>query len=183
MLVAISVLAGLRALTTASAEGVPVLVATRTIAGGSPVTESDVAVVNVAPDLVPDGAAGEPGAVVGRTVVVDVPARAVLSRAVLLDGAPQARAGMVALPVRFSEAAAVALLRVGEVVDVLGPAAGGSGYEVVAAGVRVLAIPRGGSGGLLDDGEPPLVVLEVIAEQAPVIAASGSVSGLGFAIR
>lgn len=183
LLVAVAVLAGLNALTAGSPDGVPVVVAARTIAGGQQVAGTDLVVVRVPAATLPDGAATDPAEVVGRTVVVDVPARAVLTPSVLLDSAGRARAGALALPVRFGESAAVALLRVGTRVDVLGPADGGSGYGVVAADVRVLALPAAGSGGLIDGGDAPLVLLEVSSAQASAVAAAASVSALSFALR
>lgn len=183
LLAAVAVLAGLNALTTGSPDGVPVVVAARTIPGGQRVAAADLAVVHVPGATIPDGAGADPAEFVGRTVVVDVPARAVLTPSVLLDSAGRARTGALALPVRFGESSAVALLRVGSRVDVLGPADGGSGYGVVAADVPVLALPTGGSGGLVDGGGEPLVLLEVSPAQASAIAAAASVSALSFALR
>jgi Flp pilus assembly protein CpaB len=158
-------------------------VALRDLDGGSVVEPAALQVVRVPPGVVPAGAFTDPTGPAGRTVVVDVPARAVLTSAVLLDSAARAGPGRVALPVRFGEAAAVALLDVGSRIDVLGPDASGAGYGVVAADVRVLALPRAGEDGLLTGSGSSLVLLEVTAAQAAAVTAAGSVSAVGFALR
>lgn len=183
LLLAVAVLAGLSAVVSSDPDGVPVVVAVRGLTGGSVVAAADLQVVRVPPGVVPEGAFAELTGPAGRTVVVDVPARAVLTGSVLLDSAARAGPGRVALPVRFGEAAAVALLGVGSRIDVLGPDSTGAGYGVVATDVRVLALPRPPEDGLLAAAGSPLVLLEVTAAQAAAVTAAASVSALGFALR
>lgn len=183
LLLAVAVLAGLSAVVSSDPGGVPVVVAVRGLEGGSVVDAADLQVVRVPPGVVPEGAFAEPAGPAGRTLVVDVPARAVLTPSVLLDSAARASPGRLALPVRFGEAAAAALLRVGSRIDVLGPDSTGAGYGVVAADVRVLALPRPGGDGLLDSPGSPLVLLEVTPAQAAAVTAATSVSALAFALR
>lgn len=183
LFVAVAVLATLNTLTASSGPGVPVLIAIRTIPGGATVTADAVAVVHAPAELVADGAFTAVDSVVGRTAVVDVPARAALTPSALLGNEGQVSAGKVALPVRFAEASAVALLRVGSRIDVLGPTAEGSEFGVVAAGVRVVAIPAHGTDGVLGGSEPPLVLLEVDSAEAARIAAAASVSSVSFALH
>ncbi|MCB0911459.1 MAG: hypothetical protein KDB60_07580 [Propionibacteriaceae bacterium] len=183
LFVAVAVLAGLNALTARAGPGIPVVIATRTIPGGATVTADDLALVQAPAEFVADGAFAAIDAVVGSTTVVDVPARATLTASALLGGEGQVAAGHVALPVRFGEASAVALLRVGSRIDVLGPTTGGSEFGVVAADVRVVAIPTAGDGGLLGGGEPALVLLEVNSTQAAQISAAASVSSVSFALH
>lgn len=182
LLAAIAVLAGLNALTSRGADGIPVVVAARTIAGGATVTASDLAVARLPADLVPDGAFIDPAQIIGRTVVVEIRSRSVLAPPELLGAEGQVTAGEVALPVRFGESATVSLLRVGSRIDVLGPSRG-SDYGVVAANVRVVAIPSSGDNGVLGGSQTPLVLLEVSSAQASGIAASAAVSALSFALR
>ena len=58
----------------------------------------------------------------------------------LTDGTP----GLTAVPVRLPDAAMVALLEVGDLIDLIATDPQGSGATVVAAGVPVLAIPPTG---------------------------------------
>lgn len=180
---ALAVLAGLNAISASTRDGTPVVVASRTISAGDTIAESDLAVVRVPAELQADGAFTEIAPVAGQTAVVEVPARAVLVPSVLLDPGGRLPAGQVALPVRFGDAAAVALLRVGSRIDVLGAAESGSGYGVVAADVRVMAITTAADGALLGGSQAPLVLLTVTATQAAAITAAASVSTLGFSLR
>ena len=183
LLVAVAVLAGLNVLTSRTGPGVPVVVATRTIAGGTTVTADDLAVATAPAEFVPEGAFTAIDAVVGRITVVDLPARAALTPSVLLGGEGQITAGKLALPVRFAESAAVSLLRVGSRIDVLGAAAGSTEYGVVASDVRVVAIPASGADGLLGGSHSPIVLLEVNSPGASRVSAAASVSSVGFALR
>nr|WP_300149865.1 SAF domain-containing protein [Propionicimonas sp.] len=180
---ALAVLAGLNALSASSSNGTLALVAARTMSAGDSVAESDLAVVRVPAELLADGAFTDVAQVVGHTAVVEVPARAVLVPSVLLEPNSRLPAGQVALPVRFGDAAAVGLLRVGGRIDVLGAAESGSGYGVVAADVRVMAVTAAADGGLLGGSQAPLVLLTVTSTQAAAITAAASVSTLGFSLR
>ncbi|MDR1833671.1 MAG: hypothetical protein LBQ92_03335 [Propionibacteriaceae bacterium] len=95
------------------------------------------------------------------------------------SGAPQLSAGMVAFPVRFGQADALAVLSAGDLIDILGQ--GEAGFQVVAPSVRVLSVP-GGGGGLLSGGSSSVLV-EVSPEQAAALAATQSASELLFALR
>lgn len=182
LLAAVAVLAALNVAVSRESGGTAVVVATRPVAGGANLQEADLGVVTMPASLVPEGAFTDPAQLVDRTVVVDVPARAVVTSSALLGAEGQVPAGKVALPVRFGEAATVALLRVGNHVDVLGPT-DGSGYGVVAGNVRVIAVPARGDPGLLDASRAPLVLLEVSPDQAAAIAAATAVSSLSFALH
>lgn len=129
--------------------------------------------------MVAAGALTEIGAAVGRTVIVGVPERQVLTPSALLGTAGQVAAGKVALPVTFG--AAASLLSVGSRLDVLG--ADTAGYGVVAADVRVAALPPSDDPGLLGGTTSRLVLLEVDSTQAAGIAAAMAVSSLSFTLR
>lgn len=180
---AIAVLAGLNAFSSAQSDGAPVIVAARGISAGSRVTTDDLRLVTLPPSAVPAGAFTEIGQAVGRTVVVGVPERQVLTSSVLLGAAGQVAPGRVALPVTFGTAGAVSLLSVGSRIDVLGADAAGNGYGVVAADVRVAALPASEDPGMLGATTSRLVLLEVNSGQAAAIVAAMSVSAVSFALR
>ena len=180
---AVAVLAVLSSFSARDADGTEVLVAARAIAGGAVVAASDLQVVRLPASGVPEGAITDPEQAVGRVVVAEVPTRRVLTGSDLLGAAGLVGSGMVALPVRFGEAGTVGLLDVGNRIDILGPTAGTEAYGVVAAAVRVVAIPKGEDTGLLDGGQAELVLVEVSSAQAAAIAAAASVSSLSFALR
>lgn len=133
--------------------------------------------------MVPAGAFADPGQAVGRTVVVGVPERQVLTPTALLGTEGQVAPGKMALPVTFGTTGAVSLLSVGSRIDVLGADSAGTGYGVVAADVRVAALPASEDPGPLGGTTSRLVLLEVNSVQAAAIVAAMSVSSVSFALR
>jgi Flp pilus assembly protein CpaB len=180
---AVAVLAVLNTFSGAEASGAPAVVAARSIPGGTLVVAGDLRLVRLPPSMLPDGAFSDPAAVIGHTVVIPVPERSVLTPATLLESGDLVAVGRVALPVRFAEAAALSLLHVGAHIDVLGAAANGSDYGVVASDVLVVAIPAPSEGGVLGGSQNALVLVEVDSTQAAAIAAAASVSAVSFALR
>lgn len=183
MFAAIAVFAALSVVAARGDTGTFAVVAVRTIDGGAAVTEADVGVVRVPASVLPEGAFAEADAVVGQTVIAPVPSRRVLSASDLLGVSSQVADGQLALPVRFGDAGALGLLRVGTVIDVLGASETGSGFGVIAANVRVVAIPQSDDGGLLGTSETSIVLIEVNSTQAESISAAASVSTLSFALH
>jgi len=180
---AIAVFAALSVVAARGDTGTFAVVAVRTIAGGAVVTEADVGVVRVPASVLPAEAFTEADAVVGQTVIAPVPSRRVLSPSDLLGGSSQVADGKLALPVRFEDAGALGLLRVGTIIDVLGASETGSGFGVIAAKVRVVAIPQSEGGGLLGASETKIVLIEVTPAQAESISAASSVATLSFALH
>lgn len=183
LLVAIAVLAGLNTLSSRTGSDTRVVVAQRTIPAGTAVAASDLHLVAMPSALVAEGALTELEQAVGRIAVVEVPARQVVTGSLLLGETGGIGPGMVGLPVSFGTSGAVSLLQVGSRIDILGPDSAGSGYGVVAADVRVAAIPSVDDPGVLANGNSRLVVLEVSSAQAAAIASSMSVSSLSFAVH
>ncbi|MDP2775289.1 MAG: pilus assembly protein CpaB, partial [Nocardioides sp.] len=112
---------------------------------------------------------------VGRTLAAPLrrgePVTAVrLVGPLLTDGSP----GLVATPVRLPDGGMVALLEVGDRVDLLAADPRAGDAQVVAAGVPVLAIPdETGSEGVTASGLPGrLVVVGATADDVPRIAAA-----------
>lgn len=180
---ALAVLAVLNTFSGTETSGAPTVVAARTIPGGTKVVAADLRLERLPPSMVPDGAFGDPVALIGHTVVIPVPERSILTPAILLESGAQVGGGKVALPVRFAEATALPLLRAGAHIDVLGAAANGSDYGVVASDVRVVAIPAPSEDGVLGGSKDGLVLVEVDSAQAAAIAAAASVSAVSFALR
>ena len=163
---------GLQAAASPPPPTTPVLTAARDLVAGSVVTASDLRTAEYLPSSVPDGALDATHAI-GRTTVGPVRAGEPITDARLLDrslltGYP----GLVAVPVRIGDPGAVALLRVGDRVDVLAAdPQGRSPAELVAADARIVAIPHE-----TDQGQVPgplsggLVVLAVPPQTAPTLA-------------
>ncbi len=139
-------LAVLTAVQAASAEPSPVvevLVAAADLPGGATVTPADLTLATFRTDSLPSGTLRSPDDVVGRVLASPVRAGEALTdlRLVtprLLEGYP----GLVATPVRVADAASVALLRVGDRVDLVAADPEGRTAEPVARGAPVVALPR-----------------------------------------
>lgn len=164
---AVAVLATLRALAPPPEPTAQALVAVRHLAAGSVVAPGDVASEALPVAAVPDDAAEAP---VGRTLAAAVGAGEVLTDArlvgpSLLEGRP----GAVALPVRIPDADVVALLRVGDRVDLYAadPAAADPLGTRLLDAALVLALPAPVS---RDGRQGRLVVLQVTPEQGSEIS-------------
>jgi Flp pilus assembly protein CpaB len=176
---------------------VPVVVAARDLAPGTTVTADDLVVAAVPEQARSSDSTADPAALVGRRVVVPLLAGdAVLARhlltASLLAGYG---VGTVATPLRLVDASALAVLRPGDLVDVIAASSVGAASaasdsaSVVASRVRVLlagTTAAGGGGGLLSaqSGDaPPSVVLATTSAQALEIARAAVGSRLSVVLR
>jgi len=184
ILASVAVLAALDALSPDVSGTVPVVVAAHEIPGGSTLAATDLMVVEVPAALVADGAFSDLSALTGGQVVATVPARRQLTAADLLDAHSLVGAGKVAVPARFGDADAVAILKVGSELDVLGQRSSGATVSVVAAGVRVVAMPGADGGGVLGSASGAgLVLVEADQAQAEAILTAASVGALGYVLR
>lgn len=120
----------------------PVVVARADLLPGTALTDADLEVVALPEPGLPVDAVRDAAALRGRLVAAPVRAgEPVRERDVvgeqLLDALGP---GLVAVPVRLADDGVVALLQPGDVIDLV--AAHDGSAEVVAAGVRVLVVPR-----------------------------------------
>lgn len=165
----VAVLATVRALAPPPPRMAATLVAAHALAAGDVVGPADVASKALPVAAVPDGAARDP---VGRTLAGAVAPGEVITDArlvgpTLLEG----HEGSVALPVRIADADVVALLRVGDRVDLFAAdpaAATPSGTRLLEGGL-ILALPR--SAARSADGQKgSLVVMAVTPDQGAEIS-------------
>jgi len=191
-----AVAAGLSAVLPEPPPAERVLVAARDLSGGRTLRPGDVTQVALPEAAVPDGALRVGAETSGRLLAAPVrrgePLTDVrLAGPALVSGYTEAGEELVATPVRIADAGAVALVRPGDVVDVLAAAvqavdADSAGAAVVAAGVRVLTVPRSALDGLgaapaLGDGA--LVVLGTTPSAALVLARAAVTSRLSLTVR
>ena len=147
---------------------VSVLVAAHDLASGVRLRPEDLTEVRFDPGSVPDALAVD---AVGRVLAAPLRRGEVVSDvrlvgAGLSDGYP----GLTAMPVRLPDAGMVELLRVGDLIDVLGADPRGHGVEVVVAGVPVLAIPEASSDPGPTGLSGRLIVVGVDPAQVPRLA-------------
>ncbi|SDS33084.1 SAF domain-containing protein [Microlunatus soli] len=151
-----------------------VTVAAHRLTGGQQLTAGDVTTRDVSSDLLPVDAITRPDSIVGRTLVAPLSEGSVLTSVSVLRTRPESAAGLVITPLRIGDAAVLALLRVGDRVDVVASdPESGTGARVIAEQVRVVTIPRtSGAGGLggTDRDAASLLLVEVDRQQATVLA-------------
>ncbi|MBP2418030.1 SAF domain-containing protein [Microlunatus capsulatus] len=163
-----AVAAALAVLTGVSAalpEGPPertVLVAVREVPGGSVLAAADVEPRALRSDDLPAAALDASAAVVGRAVSAPLARGQVLTPLALVAPRAGPSSARVVTPVRLADAGVVALLRPGDVVDLVGTDEQDGTADVVAPAARVVTIPQieeeaapGSAGGLVLVEVPP----------------------------
>lgn len=178
-LAAAAVAAGLSAVAPAAEPGVAVLTASRDLVAGSPLVPGDVVTTSLPADVVPDGVLIDAAETVGRVVAGPVRRGEPLTDVRLLGATLLAGSDDVAVPVRVAEPATAALVRAGDVVDVLSAAPdGGAAASVVATALAVLSVPA-----LEDDtGEGALLVLSADRLTAARLAAAAVTGRLSVVV-
>lgn len=169
---AAAVLVGLAAVLALSHRGssddvVAVVVATRDLPPGTVVAEDQVSVRALAAQVVPDGAARSPGAVVGRTLAAPVRRGEPLTD-VRLTGSDLIRAvstdpAAVSVPLRLADPGVAALLHPGDEVDVVTTGERQNEPVVLAKQARVLAVLEAGTRTGEHDGRLVLIALDPAA--------------------
>jgi Flp pilus assembly protein CpaB len=177
LLAALAVLLVVRATTAPPPALQPLLVAADDLPGGTVLAAGDLRTAQVPADAVPQGAVQEVEAA-GR--VLAAPLRSgepVTDVRLVAPGLLVGYPGAVLAPVRVADAGAVALLGVGDVVDVVATSPESGEAEVVARGVPVVALPRESGSSMGLEGTGRLVVLAVDAPTA-IALAEGSVASV-----
>jgi Flp pilus assembly protein CpaB len=178
---------GLQVLAPPPAAGVPVLVAARDVPAGAVLADADVRLVQRPAGTVPSGALTGARQATGSTVSTGVGRGEVLTDA-RLAGTASLRGlgdGLVAAPVRIADGATAAMLRPGDVVDVLAAGAdGASEARLAASAVRVLVVPRSAQERLgLGSGEGALLLVATTPATAARLAAAAVSDRLSVVIR
>lgn len=181
---ATAVAAGLQAATGPPAPKSVIIVAAHDIPGGTVVGASDLAPAEFDPSSVPSGVIATAAEALGRTTATPVRAGEPITDVRLVGGSMLAGyPAAVAAPVRIGDPGAVALLQVGDHVDVLAAdPQGASAAVVVAAGAPVIAIPRQeeAEAAVVSGG---LIVVAVTGGTAQDLAAAGVTSYLSVVIN
>lgn len=179
-LAAAAVASGLSAVAPTAPPSTQVLTAARDLAAGTALAAEDLVPAAVPEALVPDGALLETAAAVGRVVAGPVRRGEPLTDVRLLGAALLPAGSSVAVPVRLAEPATGALVRAGDVVDVLSASPeGGAVAAVVATGLPVLSVPD------LSDaaGEGALVVVAASRSTAARLAAAAVTGRLSVVVH
>ena len=157
-----------------------VVAVARDVRGGAVLTAEDLTTVALPSELAPAGALSEPADAVGRSVTGPVRAGEALTDARLLGSGLLGAGPEVATPVRVAEPATAALVRAGDVVDVLAAAPeGGMAAATVVSAVRVLSVPLAGD----DSGEGALLVVAATRSAAARLAAAAITGRLSVVVH
>jgi Flp pilus assembly protein CpaB len=184
---AVAVLAALPTLAPGPAPTVPVLTAAQDLRWGAPLAADDLAVTRVPPAARPAGALTSVEEARGRLLVSPVRRGEPITDVRLVGPALLAEPGLVAVGVRIADGGLARLLQAGAIVDVLAapsddvfdrPAALGAA-EVVAGGVRVLAL----TGGKQSTADGALVLVAATEAQASRLAAAQATRTLSVVLR
>jgi Flp pilus assembly protein CpaB len=157
-------LAAVLALSGGSSAGNNVVVATRDLVPGTVVEADQVTVRGLPPQVVPDGAARSPAAVVGRTLAAPVrrgePLTDVRLTGSELIHAVSGNPESVSVPLRLADPGVAALLHPGVAVDVVTIGERQNEPVVLARGARVVAVLEAGTRTGERDGRLVLVALD-----------------------
>lgn len=175
-----SVAAGLTAVAPAPPPTVDVVAAAHDLPGGTVIAQDDLVTRALPEHLAPPAALRSPAGAVGRLVAGPVRAGEALTDVRLLGAGLLPAGPEVAAPVRVAEPATAALVRAGDVVDVLSasPEGGASATTVVSA-VRVLSVPLVGD----DPGEGALLVVAAGRAAAARLAAAAVTGRLSVVLH
>ena len=163
-----AVLTGLAAAAPEGPPTVPVVRAAVALEGGTRLTLDDLEVSDILADDAPDGVETDPDVLVGRTLAAPVPRGQVLTERAVVSA--RASPGRVMAPLRLADAEAAALLRAGDVVDVLAADPQAEQAFVAGRGVRVVTVPSVADADTGADPAGALVLVEVDPETARVLA-------------
>lgn len=195
-LAAASVSFAISALSPAPPATVGVLVAARDLPPGAVLRPADLATARLPPTAVPVGVQRAGTSLAGRVLAAAIRRGEPLTD-IRVVGRPLLSAldrdGLVAAPVRIADADSAALLRPGDLVDVLAagapggllpdgtPAQSPAEAAVVAPGVTVLTVPAAGPEGLGSEGA--LVLLAVRPSMATALARAAVTGRLSYTLR
>ena len=163
-----AVLTGLAA---AAPEGPPTVTVIRTAApleGGTRLGSDDLEVAQMVAADAPDDVVADPAALTGRTLAAPVPRGQVLTERAVVSA--RASPGRVLAPLRLADAEVAALLRAGDVVDVLAAEPQAEQAFVAGRAVRVVTVPEPADPTTGADSGGALVLVEVDSGTARVLA-------------
>ncbi|WP_146927201.1 Flp pilus assembly protein CpaB [Cellulomonas xylanilytica] len=169
-----------QALRPADPPTTPVVVASRPLAAGTPLTSTDVRLARFPVGVVPDDAPTDLDAVLDAATAVPLTAGTPVLPGLLADDDVRGPPGTVVATVRFADPAVAGLLSPGMRVDVLAATAEGGPGGVVATRALVLPVAQRtasaqsplGLGGSGDDSVP--VLLAVSPDEAPALAGAAA---------
>lgn len=177
VLAGVVVFAALSAVTAKdSSDLVTVVVASRLVAAGSTVTDSDVKLARMPPQAVPEGVITQAQDAVGKVAGTGIRAGQILTDLTLVGGTETD--GTVVLSVRLDNPELASLAPPGTRVTLYST----TSAQPVASHVRVVAVPTVSSGNVLSGSSATVLLVRVTADEAGAITMAMSSSTLTLAI-
>ena len=167
---------------------VDILTATTDLPAGSALTAEDISARPFPADHVPPGAFTDTTQLIGRLLAAPMAQGEAVTQSRLMSVGPRAD-GLHTVPVRLADAEMADLLAPGALIDLVLPMGDTSSPlagEVIAAGARVVTVPRRpreGTFGASPRSAGSLVVVATDRRTAVALAAVGLRSGLGVIIQ
>ena len=181
-----AVAAVLTGVSAAAPEGptmISVVKAKSRLPAGTLLAASDLVLDRVAAADVPEGVLSDPLTLVGRTLAAPVAENQMMTPLAATDVRSSVPLGHVIAPLRLVDTALVALLRPGDLVDVIAADAQAGQAAVVAAGARVVTIPQVPDDRVRPGPEGALVLIDVDARTASVVAHAAATATLSIIWR
>ena len=150
---------------------------------GTVVSTSDLVLDRVVASDVPEGVLTDPLALVGRTLAAPVAENQMMTPLAATDARTSVPQGHVIAPLRLADTALAALLRPGDLVDVIAADPQAGQAAVVAAGARVITIPQVPDERVGPGPEGALVLIDVDAHTASAVAQAAASATLSIIWR
>jgi Flp pilus assembly protein CpaB len=181
-----AVAAVLTGISAAAPEGptmISVVKARSQLPAGSVVSTADLLLDRVAASDVPDGVLTDPVALVGKTLAAPVAENQMMTPLAATDARTSVPRGHVIAPLRLADATLAGLLRPGDLIDVIAADPQAGQATVVAGGARVVTIPQAPEEGAGSGPEGALVLIDVDAHTASVVAQAAAAATLSIIWR
>jgi pilus assembly protein CpaB len=178
-----AVLAGVSAAAPEGPAMISVVKAKSRLPAGTVISTSDLVLDRVAASDIPDGVLTDPLALVGKTLAAPVAESQMMTPLAATDARTSVPPGHVIAPLRLADTALAALLRPGDLVDVIAADPQAGQATVVAAGARVITIPAVPDERVSPGPEGALVLIDVDAHTASVVAHAAASATLSIIWR
>lgn len=181
-----AVAAVLTGVSAAAPEGpamISVVKARSQLPAGSVVSTADLLLDRVAASDVPDGVLTDPVALVGKTLAAPVAENQMMTPLAATDARTSVPRGHVIAPLRLADATLAGLLRPGDLIDVIAADPQAGQATVVASGARVVTIPQAPEEGAGSGPEVALILIDVDAHTASVVAQAAAAATLSVIWR
>jgi flagella basal body P-ring formation protein FlgA len=153
------------------------------LAGGTVVSASDLRTDPVVAEEAPEGVVTDPDDLVGKTLAAPVAENQMMTLLATTAARGTVAAGHVIAPLRLADSEQAALLRAGDVVDVVAADSQAEQAAVIAASARVVTIPQVADNPGSPGADGALVLIEVDSQTATALAQAAASATLSIIWR